>query len=226
MNRYYLAMLLIFFVQASYANDLELHTKAWFGWTQTGKLACNSNFLYYLDAELEFIDDRYKFEEAYGSFGFGYKTLPNLNLFLGNTYLVSKKTSGIVEQQYRLWQQADWAIVKSISYSLSSRTRLEERKNFTYSAISVRLREKATMTIPLANYRNLSVIISDEVFFNLNRPVWVPQRFFEQNRAFIGFGKNISKYGVLVIGYMNQYQLTQPNQMSNILYVSVNYKCY
>lgn len=214
------------FTQAIYASELEMHTKAWFGWTQTGKIKSHSNFLYYLDAELEFIDDKYKFEEAYGSFGFGYKALSNLSLFLGNTYLFSKKTNGTNEKQYRVWQQADWAVVKAISYSLASRTRIEERKNFAYSQISVRLREKATITIPLVKYSNLSVIVSDEMFFNLNRPVWVPQRFFEQNRAFIGFGKNISKYGVLVIGYMNQYQLTQPNQMSNILYVSVNYKCY
>lgn len=204
---------------------VELHTKAWAGVVHIGQLSENKQYKYYLDSRLELEDDKYKFEEAYVSVGIGYQTTRNLILFLGNTYKVAIKLNGATQQEYRLWQQSNWTVMKNSFYSVASVTRLEERWCFEATQVAVRLREKVVVRVPFRNWVKHSFVVSDEIYLNLNHPAWVNPKFFDQNRAFIGVGTAVSKYTSFDLGYMNQYIFGNKPQMSNILYLSFNVNC-
>lgn len=205
------------------ASNVEHHTKLWTRMAVTGPFTSNPKVLYYFDSQLDFEDDKYKFEQAHVSAGVGYKALPTVYLYLVNSYVVSERHNGVINQEYRLWQQADWRLNNSSCCHVVSRTRFEESKNFDEPQIAVRLRQRILLRLPFTNWINHSLVFFDEVFFNLNRPQWITQKFFDQNRAFIGIGTQLSETAELDIGYINQYQFTTPRQMSNVLYINLNF---
>lgn len=200
----------------------EHYSKAWFSVKSVGPLGDSQNAKLYWDAHLNLIDNKYVFEQAYASIGVGYQTSSSLQLFLINNYVVSEQLNGNIQQEYRLWQQANWVISDNCRYSLLSRTRLEERKNFASSQIALRFREQLTIRIPIQSWPNYYYMLFDEVFFNLNHPAWVSDSFFQQNRAFIGISRNVSKLISVDIGYLNQYVLGNKRQMNNVFYLNVN----
>ncbi len=177
---------------------------------------------YYFDAHLNLIDDKHALEQAYASIGVGYQTSATVQFFLVNSYVVSERLNGQIRQEYRLWQQANWVMHDSPSYSLASRTRLEERKDFAAAPIAVRFREMVTVRVPIANWPRHYYMAFDEVFFNLNHPDWVSDSFFQQNRAFIGVSTDISKTVSVDVGYMNQYVFGNSQQCNNVLYINFN----
>lgn len=221
--RYALLLLMLMVSSASFGNDIEEHTKLWSTAVFIGPLINDTKIKYYLEPQIRFIDNKYKFEEALLYAGIGYQTTPDLILFLGNAWVTSRKSTGNYVQENRVWQQANWNPINTCLFNLLSRTRLEERKNISEPQWAFRLRERIMVRIPLKNWENHSLVLFDEVFFNLNHPKWLSNNnFFSQNRAFIGIGTKISTQTSLDIGYINQYQFTNPKQMSNILYFSLN----
>lgn len=207
----------------SFGNEIKEHTKLWSTAVFIGPLIKDTKIKYYLEPQLRLIDDKYKFEEAFIYAGIGYQTTPDLILFLGDASVVSRKTTGNYVHENRVWQQANLSVINNDSFNLLSRTRLEERKNLSESQWAVRLRERLMVRIPLRNWVTHSLVLSDEVFFDLNHPKWIGNNnVFAQNRAFIGIGTKISKQTSFDIGYLNQYQFTNPNQMSNVLLLSLN----
>lgn len=198
------------------------YSKIWLSTKYLGPLGNSTAAKLYWDAHLNFIDDKYKFEQAYASVGAGYQTSATLQLFLINSYVISEKLNGTMQQEYRLWQQTNWVITDNYQYSLLSRTRLEARKNFAAAPIALRLREQLTIRIPIQNLPHYYYMLFDEVFFNLNHPYWVGNSFFDQNRAFIGISKDVSKLISVDIGYLNQYVLRTPHQLNSVFYLNVN----
>lgn len=204
-------------------NAVEHYNKLWLSSKWVGPLRGNNDpAKYYCDAHLNLIDNTYVFEQAYASIGLGYQTSPNFQIFLVNSYVVSEKLNGQMRQEYRLWQQANWVMHDSPTYSLASRTRLEERKDFAAAPIAVRFREMVTLRVPIANWPRHYYMVFDEVFFNLNHPYWVSDSFFQQNRAFIGISTDVSKTVSVDVGYMNQYVFGNSQQSNNVLYINFN----
>jgi len=67
-------------------------------------------------------------------------------------------------------------------------------------------------------------VVSDEVFFNLNKPSWITSSTFDQNRFFIGVGTEINPYTNVLIGYLNQLQSSAPkDNLNHVLYVSFEF---
>ena len=132
-------------------------------------------------------------------------------------------TEGVYSHENAVWQQFLWDMYHSKSFNFNSRTRLEERKNTRYSLWAIRLREQFTLKIPFQNTK-YSFITFDELFFNLNAPSWVSNRFFSQNRYFIGIEKSISKSASFDVGYINQarFQRKNINLITNGLYLRIN----
>lgn len=217
------SLILLSLSSASFGNDIKEHTKLWSTAVLIGPLTNDTKIKYYLEPQLRLIDDKYKFEEAFIYAGIGYQIMPDLILFLGDASVFSRKTTGKYVHENRVWQQANWSVINNNSFNLLSRTRLEERKNLSESQWAVRLRERLMFRIPLQNWVNHSLVLFDEVFFDVNHPKWIGNNsVFAQNRAFIGIGIQISKQTSFDIGYLNQYQFTNPNQMGNILLLSLN----
>lgn len=197
-----------------------MHTKAWFISTVTGPI--QGKYKYYFDGALFLMDSKYKFEETYASAGAGYEYNKNLLFFLVNTFIVEQESNGKTAQEYRLWEEANWLALNRPTYVINSRSRLEERILFGEKPIALRLRQRLMLRKNIPNCPRYKFVLSDELFFNVNRPSWVAQTIFSQNRAFIGIGITLSKYSSVDIGYMNQYLYGNPKQMSNILYISAS----
>lgn len=214
----------IFFLSTSlFAKDLQVHTKLWLTGTFIGPLTEeNKKLKYYLDSRLRLIDDTYILDQDRVYAGLGYEVTPNFTPFICGAYIINESTSGVITHEYRIFEQFIWNMIHNSSLSLSNRTRLEERRDTNQSQWAYRLREQFTLKIPFKRWKKYSFLTFDEVFLNLNYPQWVDHRFFAENRAFVGIERTISKAWSFDVGYINQYQFSTPNKMSNGIYLAIN----
>ena len=204
-------------------DSLQTHNKLWTNFTVTGSLINYEKILYDFEMELRLRDRGPTiFDQALPTAAIGYQINDRLSLWMGYTFFITNKSSkNNFYYEYRFWPQIIWDIVKKENgLRLSSRTRLELRKNTIYNPWTKRAREKLTLNIPFKNHKDYYYILADEIFFNLNRPSWVNTKPFDQNRVFIGVGIPILNKSIFEICYMNQYQTTNPRKMSHVLYLS------
>lgn len=201
---------------------VESYTKLWSSATVTSPIHFDNSdrFRYYLEPQVRFIDDRYKFNQFLFLTGLGYQLTPDTIAFIGPGWVVDKSLQGEVGHEVRLWEQLSWVALHNEQFILNVRTRLEERKNFDYTQVAYRLRSRAWLRVPLPRWSTHSLSLFDEVFFDLNHPEWVSPKFFSQNRAFIGIGTQLNQSTVLDIGYLNQYLLSKVNQLDNVLLIA------
>lgn len=202
------------------AYGVEEHTKFWSVANILGSFSNNDRLKYYFEPQIRFIDNQYKFNQALMLAGLGYQNTFNVIWLGGIGWILTKNLQGEMRHENRLWQQINWNINTPVTVNLASRTRLEERKLTTEGQIAYRLRERFFLRIPLKSWSNHSLSFFDEVFFNLNQPGWVIQKFFEQNRAFVGIGTQLSKTTIMDVGYLNQYLATSPVQLDNVILIS------
>lgn len=93
---------------------------------------------------------------------------------------------------------------KNISFE--NRFRFEERFLENVDEISLRGRYRLKAVIPLIKKKKVYLSLFDEIFFNLNDAQNGPQSGLDQNRVFVGLGKEINDYLTLELGYQLQHQ--------------------
>lgn len=206
--------------------EVNEHTKLWTNAQITGSFKKDSPWNYYLEPQLRFVDDAYKFNAANVYAGIYYQINPTVSAWFGLYRNDVKHFNGDTTQENRVWEQIDWnaltySMVDLSRVDLTSRSRLEQRKRVNESTVANRFREKITLRIPFTCLKDYYFVVADEIFLQLNQPNWVPQRVFSQNRASLGVQIPINKQAKYEVGYLNQYQYTQPNQMSNVLYITL-----
>lgn len=212
----------IFCCQRAVAETKE-HLKNWDTLIISGPLSSESKFKYYLQPQLNLIDDKYKFNTAFLYAGIGYQYASNMTFWLMDGYVDLKKINGQVEHINVIRQQLDWDIVNTASLIFSSTSRLEERKNFAETEWAYRVRERLTLRVPFPQWEDHSLVLFDEAFFNINHPAWITSNsFMQQNRAFIGIGTVLSKQVSFDIGYLNQYVMNNTDSLNNVLYLAFN----
>lgn len=218
-----LSAILISFCIQSFSQpvySVEEHSKLWTSYEISGSLSSDKKILFYLEPQLRFIDNVYKFEQVVLHGAIGYQLTNRTSVLLGNSGIESKNSSGQLVAEYRVWEQFSWDVVSRKILKAKSRTRLEQRKSENSPNWANRLREKLSLDIPL-QYSPLSFILSDELFFNLNHPNWVSDLTLSQNRMFIGLGVILSNKSSFEFGYLNQYQFNNIDQMSNVIMFEV-----
>lgn len=197
----------------------ENYTKQWTTDVIIGSLPESEKFKYYIETQLRLIDDHYVFNQAFLLTGLGYQLAPTVIAFMGPGLVVTKNTQGDTYNEFRLWEQLNWLAINNTSIRLDSRTRAEEKFRSNESQVALQLRQRLWMRIPISHSKQYYFSTFDEVFFNLNNPVWVSPRFFEQNRIFVGLGKQLTQNTLVDFGYLNQLQLGPPRQMSNVIFL-------
>lgn len=218
--RLFLGIYFLLFLQIAYA--VETHTKIWLSSVFTGSLTCDKNFKYYIEPDVRFIDDKYKFHQSLLWLGLGYQWHPDLSVYVGDTPDTTRNLSGQYNHANIVWQRVNWSFYSNDRISAANRAQLEETKNNHDAPWSIILRERLLFTFPLKNWQQHALVVYDEVFFNLKHPNWVNNNsFIAQNRAYIGISTKLTNYVTLDTGYINQYQFTTTNQMSNILLVGL-----
>lgn len=217
-----LFMLSLFGVSASFS-ETHGETKLWALAVITGPFMDNSKVRYYLQQQINFVDNKYKFHNAFFFTGLGYEFDTGNNIWMLAGYNYIKENSGRIRRLDMFRQQLDWRLTETNDFLINSVTRLEERKDTKEPGWAVRIRERVMLRVPFKNWEKHSLVVFDEVFFDLNHPSWINSNtFFEQNRAFIGIGTTLSKHVFFDVGYMNQYQIRKKNVMSNILFFMLN----
>ncbi len=205
----------------AYAEGTE-HTKSWSTAYITGSMPNSSRYRYYVQPTLIFIDNRYRFERASLLLGIGYRYSPDLSAWFMNGWRTSKsRTNGTIHQRYTIREQLDWRIYHHDDVSLLASTRFMQENERDERRWAIRAREKISLRIPLRNWPKHSLSMFEELLFNINHPAWInSSSLLDQNRFFIGIGTQFTRDYRLDIGYMNQYQIKHPDELSHILYVA------
>jgi len=211
-----------FFCQTLYA-DVASYSTLW--WTELfiGPLSKDSAWKYYLQPRVILINDRYGYQFAEVYYGLGYTFNPTFTTYFGGQYDVTKNINGSFSHVNLIWQSFVSDIHRSEAWKLNHRSLFEELKNTLFPQWAWRLREEMTLKIPMFE-SSYSFMSFDEMFFNFNHPSWVSNKFFAENRFFIGIEKSMTKSVSFDIGYLNRFQFTRnpPNLLTNGLFLTLN----
>lgn len=201
-------------------NSARTYTKYWSVANLIGSIAENSSFKYYLEPQLRLIDTSSIFNQFLLLGGVGYQFNSKLILFIGPGWIATTTPEKKRHTEKRLWEQLNWQVLNNTNLNLNSRTRLEERKRSNEAKVAFRLRERVWLRVPFRKGQSYFFSSFDEVFFNLNHPRWTSPYRFEQNRAFVGIAKQLSKSAILDLGYLNQYLRSTNSQTDNVILIS------
>ncbi|WP_058534543.1 DUF2490 domain-containing protein [Legionella saoudiensis] len=201
-------------------HSTRTYSKDWAVVNIIGPVSENSSFKYYLEPQLRLIDNRSVFNQFLFLGGLGYQFNPNLMFFVGPGWILTKTPANKRQTETRFWQQLNWRIANDSHFSLQSRTRLEERQQSNQSQTAFRLRQRLWLRVPF-KWRHYSFSTFNEFFFNLNHPQWTSPYLFEQNRAFIGIAKQLSKSAIMDFGYLHQSIQSRQHESSNVLLLSL-----
>lgn len=193
------------------------YNKYWAPVAIVGAFSKDSAWKYYLEPQLRLIDDPYVFNQGLLLAGAGYRLTEQVVFFAGPGWVVSKDALGKLHYEKRLWQQVNWAVWNTPQANLHSRSRLEEREREDFAQVSVRFRERLWLRVPLQVSSAFSLSCFNEVFVNLNYPVWHTPSWFEQNRAFIGMAAQLNPAVLLDVGYLNQYINAEKKESNNVI---------
>lgn len=178
----------------------ESDTQQWT--TATIKYEINRDVSASLTSRIRFDDDISHKKDLLVRPGLAVKATPNLTLGLGYDHLHAFPSSS--RDENRLWQSM--SLEHRLSKpALSSRLRLDERFIEGISGVILRARYRLRATYELAD-GPWYLAGSDEVFANLNSKGEGPVGGFEQNRLFLGLGREIVGHLKLEMGYQWGYQ--------------------
>lgn len=217
--------LLVFAVFLSFMQNgfaLEENNKQWIGLTKQGSIGKNSHALYYLFSQLRFIDQAHPWQSVLIEGALGYQVTNDSNAWFGYRW-TGRNPYNDFFQENRLIQQV--ISQKKVSlYRFILRSRLEEITHTNNSEIALRVRERLAVEINHVLFKHALPYFYDEMFFELNRTTYQPQNFIGENRLFLGFNVYQTPTDWWEIGYINQFQVKNPqqtqNQMSHIVSVS------
>lgn len=199
------------------------HTKEWNTATIIGSFTADKQWKYTLQPTLRFRDDKYKYESTLLFAGLGYQANTDTTVWLLGGRTNNRRTSGNIENVNVIRQQTDVILADNAIAKATYTNRLEARKNTSESEWAYRVREMLTARLPFASWQGHCLTLINEAIFSINHPAWINSTsLLEQNRAFIGIGTTLSSQVSFDIGYLNQYQIRQPNEMSNILFLFFN----
>lgn len=153
----------------------------------------------------------------------GYQVTRNLSLWIGHAWTPSFIPEFNSEDrwfpQILLEDRYPWG-------QMINRTRLELRAIAGAGGTSMRLRHLLRFSRPVDQARRWSVIVWDEVFWNLNSTPAGPEAGFDQNRAYLGIGYTIGRHMRMELGYMANHvnpPRNRPDRRLDVLWVTVNY---
>ena len=207
MNRYFFALLtaLVLVNAPSHATS-DWHT--WGAVVATGPLGARTgNLEFWLEGQGRFNDDSSRFNQGIVRSALGYRVSPRAVVWGGYAYIPNdpmNQAENIVE--HRIWQQLTWSAPEPVAgFSMSSRSRLEQRQIESANDVGWRARQLMKFTRPIGTHPNLYWSLWDELFVNLNDTDWGADGGLDQNRLFGGVGIKLTANAKTEIGYMHQW---------------------
>ncbi|MBA2657295.1 MAG: DUF2490 domain-containing protein [Tatlockia sp.] len=154
----------------------------------------------------------------------GYRSSNRTKIWLGYTYIptrIVEPDRRIKNTVRRIYQQLEAELLKNLNLELSSRSRLEERRRTGYKELSLVYRQLVLISFPRFRVQSrFTPFISEEIFLNLNRPIWSNQKQISQNRFMFGFSFPCAKHRCQ-LAYLNQFLVNRvEHEINNVIYFS------
>lgn len=204
---------------------LEQQTKQWVGLNGQYSFGQNHHWLTYLFSQFRLIDQAHPWQAMLIEPALGYQITPEKSIWLGYRWTGRNPYHGFF-QENRLIQQMI-SQKKNVRFRFIFRSRLEEITHSNASQIALRVRERFSVEIQHAVFKNALPFFYDEMFFELNHTNYQPRNFLGENRLFLGVNLYRTAKSWWELGYINQFQVKTPeqtqNQMSHILSVTYNF---
>lgn len=173
---------------------------------------------WYSELQARWKDDAKNFDQGFIRPAVNYALSEHATLWLGYVYAETKTTRGDTYED-RWWQQYQY-VSKYNDITWLSRSRLEQRHLDSGDKPAHRLRQQLRASWPVKGQNDLSYLVWDEFFWNINDTQWAGDSGFNQNRLFAGVMWKYTPSSRLEIGYLNQYvNGTQgaDNQVNHVL---------
>ncbi len=176
----------------------------WFSLYTQGPLP-KENFYWSLDIHPRWREEGRHFDTLILRPSLIYKITPKTSIWTGYDTINNHPAGQSSFQENRLWEQVMHQFEQFGALTLTVRTRFEQRDREDYSDIAHRLRQMVRATTPSSLHQQLSWVIWDELFINLNQTDWGVMRGTDQNRLFLGANWKFDELSNLEVGYINQY---------------------
>lgn len=176
----------------------------WFSLYTQGPLP-KENFYWSLDIHPRWREEGRHFDTLILRPSLIYKITPKTSIWTGYDIINNHPAGQSSFQENRLWEQVMHQFEPFGGLTLTVRTRFEQRDREDYSDIAHRLRQMVRATTPSSLHQQLSWVVWDELFINLNQTDWGVMRGTDQNRLFLGANWKFDDLSNLEVGYINQY---------------------
>ncbi|MCC4585772.1 DUF2490 domain-containing protein [Xanthomonas melonis] len=144
-----------------------------------------------------------------------YRLNPKASVWMGYDTIISHPAGQPSNRENRWWGQFQYQFDPVANISITSRTRLEQRHREDFSDEGYRVRQMIRATRPSSLAPQLSWVVFDEVFVNLDQTSWGARRGLDQNRLFVGINWKFNAISNVDVGYLNQFVNTRAVDREN-----------
>ena len=183
------------------ANAIKEDSRLWQAFIAEGNLT--KDVRWYAEVHPRWKDDLHNFDQVLLRPALNLALSEKASLWLGYVYADTKTAKGHTYED-RWWQQFQY-VSKYNDITWLCRSRLEQRHLDSGDSTSYRFRQQIRASLPLNGRNDLSYLVWDEIFWNINDTQWAGDGGFNQNRLFTGVMWKYTESSRLEIGYLNQY---------------------
>lgn len=203
------------------ASAIEEDFQTWQQVIATTKLAEGTTGT--IELQPRFTDDASRLGQLLIRPSIGFTIFDKTVLSLGYAYVRTSPAEGATTHEHRPWQQLAFPIAsKEGVFTLSSRTRFEQRFREDGDDMGLRLRQQLRLMAPIAE-TNWQAVAWSEGFFNLNDTDWGAREGLDRWRNFVGVNIPLRSGVTLEPGYLNQYVNRQStDQVDHVVSVTLN----
>ena len=215
----HLAAVLVAFAPMAHADDDDFQT-----WQQViASTKLSEGVTGALEVQPRFTDDSSRLGQLLIRPSIGLTLFDQTVLSVGYAYVRTSPETGANTYEHRPWQQLAFPIaaVKN-TFTLSNRTRFEQRFRDDGDDVGLRLRQQIRLTVPLGA-AGWQAVGWSEVFFNLNDTDWGAQSGLDRWRNFLGINIPLREGVAFEPGYLNQF-VNRPagDQIDHVLSATLN----
>lgn len=184
--------------------DTEEDGRYWFNVYMQGQLY-GENLYWSMDTHPRWRNEGEHFDTLILRPAVFYKLTPKASIWLGYDTIIQHPSSKAAFEENRLWEQFTYQFDPVGDVTVTSRSRLEQRDREDFSEIAHRWRQMLRVVGPTGVHPQLSWVVWDELFVQLNATDWVVKRGVDQNRLFLGANWKFDTQMNAEFGYLNQY---------------------
>ncbi len=215
-------VILILATEAARADTIE-DNRIWMSFTLMSKPPKDEGWGWSVDVRSRWREGGDELDQVFMVPSTYYQFSSKFNLGLLIDHVVNHPAGKVAFDENRLATQAIYKFDDVGNVKLQSRTQLEMRHREDFSDEAYRLREQLRASVPLGFNPKLSIVVYDEIFFNLNSTRWKVDRGTDQNRVFFGLNYKLDDAQTVEAGYLNQWVNSKPQDRENHV-LSFSYK--